>query len=90
MCFCLFGCSYNGNDVDHISSTLAISNTAININTASAIEIERIPFIGEKLALKIVEHREMHGPFRRPEHIMLIQGISDRRFRQIKHLIKTE
>ena len=64
--------------------------SAININTASVAELERIPFIGEKLAVKIVEHRETHGRFRKAEHLMLIQGISDKKFRQISNVVKVD
>ena len=63
---------------------------AININTASAKELERIPHIGPQLAGKIISFREGHGPFRRPEHLMLIRGFSDTRYREIKAFIKTE
>jgi competence protein ComEA len=63
---------------------------AININTAGVKELRRIPNIGETLALKIVEFRETHGPFRRVEHLLLIDGISDRRSRDIRHLVRTE
>jgi competence protein ComEA len=67
-----------------------IAEDAININTASAAELQSIPFIGEKLAQRIVEFREANGPFRRPEHLMLVQGISDMRFRQIRRLVRVE
>lgn len=70
--------------------TVQPSDNAVNINTASAEELEKIPYIGEKLARKIVAHRETHGVFRKPEQLMLIQGISDKRFRQIRHLIRTD
>ena len=63
---------------------------AININTASLDELQRIPYVGEKLAAKIIEHREVNGPFRRAEHLMLIQGISDTRFRKIRPLVRVE
>lgn len=69
---------------------VAVSDPAVNINTASAAEIENIQYIGPKLAQKIVEFREAHGPFRRAEYLMLVPGISDKRFRQIRSLIKTE
>ena len=62
----------------------------VNINTASEGEISKLPFIGPKLAADIVEHRTHYGPFRRPEHLMLIQGISEKRYRSIQNLIKTE
>jgi len=68
---------------------LANSET-ININTASSEELQRIPHIGPSLARKVIEHREEHGPFKRPEELMQVQGISDVRFRRIRHLIRVE
>ena len=89
---CLFGVACNSRDtVESVSSgNSASSASAININTASADELTRIPHIGEKLAAKIVDHREINGPFRRVEHLMLIQGISDQRFRKIRPLVRVE
>ena len=63
---------------------------AVNINTAPLEELLKIPHIGESLARKIVEHRETNGPFRRVEHLMLIQGVSDKRFRKIRPLVRVE
>ena len=63
---------------------------AVDINSASAEELARINHIGPKLAHAIVDFRERHGRFRRPENLMLIRGISDGRFRQIRAFVKTE
>ena len=68
----------------------AVSENAININTATAEELAKLPQIGERFAKKIVEYRETYGPFRRPEHLMLVEGINDKKFRLIKDLVKTE
>jgi competence protein ComEA len=62
----------------------------ININTASANELETLPGIGKGLAARIVEHREKFGPFRRPEHLLIVRGISDRRFRALRDSITVE
>ena len=67
-----------------------VSENAININTASAEELAKLPQIGERFAKKIVEYRETYGPFRRPEHLMLVEGINDKKFRLVKELVKTE
>ena len=64
-----------------------ISIPAININTASASELEQLPGIGKGLAERIIEHREKFGPFRRPEHLIIVRGISDKRFRALQDLI---
>ena len=64
--------------------------TKININTAPANELEKLPGIGKGLATRIVEHREKYGPFRKPEYLIIIRGISDKRFRALQDLITVE
>lgn len=70
--------------------TFAISEKAININQASAEEMEKLPRIGAKLAQDIVAHRLKFGSFRKTEHLLLIDGISDKHYREIRNLIKVE
>ena len=62
----------------------------LNINTASANELETLPGIGTSLAERIVEHRDKFGPFRRPEQLIIVRGISDKRFRALRDLITVE
>ena len=64
--------------------------TRININTAPANELETLPGIGKSLAERIIEQREKFGPFRRPEHLIIVRGISDKRFRALRDLITVE
>ncbi len=46
----------------------------ININTASVSDLEKLPGVGKVLAERIVEHRENYGPFRRAEHLLVLQN----------------
>jgi competence protein ComEA len=62
----------------------------ININTAAANELETLPGIGPSLAERIIEHREGFGPFRRTEHLIIVRGISDRRFRALRDLVAVD
>jgi competence protein ComEA len=62
----------------------------ININTASANELEALPGIGPTLAQRMVDHRLANGPFSRPEDIKKVKGIGDGIFAQIKDLIAVE
>ncbi|HEX6126002.1 MAG TPA: ComEA family DNA-binding protein [Pyrinomonadaceae bacterium] len=55
----------------------------LNINRASAKELERLPHIGPSLARRIIEHRERYGPFRTVEQLMLLDGVSEKRFREL-------
>ena len=70
--------------------TYAPSAAAVNINTASFAELQKIPYVGEKLAAQIVEHRDCYGQFRKPEVLILIPGISDSRFRKIRDQIRVD
>lgn len=66
------------------------NDSIININTASAMELEKLPGIGAKLAAEIVNHRARYGRFRRVEHLLLVRGISESRLRQMRSLISVE
>jgi len=69
---------------------LAVPGQKININTASATELEALPGIGPALAQRIVEYRQARGPFRRPEDIKQVKGIGDAIFAEIKNWITVE
>jgi competence protein ComEA len=56
----------------------------VNINTASPDELERLPGIGKALAARIVSYRREQGRFRRVEHLLIVPGISERRFRAMR------
>ena len=79
----------------HASSAAQLSPDALgvesalplNINTASASELEKLPGIGKVIAERIVTYRTEYGPFRRAEHLMMVRGISDRKFRAILSMI---
>jgi competence protein ComEA len=62
----------------------------VSLNRASREELEKLPGIGPALAARIVEHRGRFGPFRRAEHLMLVRGISERRFRQLSPHVAAE
>ena len=62
----------------------------ISLNRASREELEKLPGIGPALAERIVEHRTRYGPFRRVEHLLMVRGISDRRFREMRPHITAE
>lgn len=62
----------------------------VNINRASREELEKLPGIGPALAARVVEQRERFGRFRRAEHLMMVRGISERLFRQLRPYVTTE
>lgn len=56
----------------------------VNINTATAAELVRLPRVGEKLARRIVDHRQQHGSFRRAEDLMEVKGVGEKMFQTLK------
>ena len=75
---------------DQQPASLQRTHQRININTAPANELETLPGIGKGLSERIIAHREKYGPFRRSEHLIVVRGISDRRFRALRGLITVE
>ena len=59
----------------------------VNINTASAAELETLPRIGPTTAQSILEYREANGPFERIEDIQDVTGIGPATFETLKDLI---
>ena len=59
----------------------------MDLNAASASDLELLPRIGPALAARIVEHRERRGPFRRVEHLSRVRGIGPRTVRGLRHLV---
>lgn len=61
--------------------------TRININLATAAELESLPGIGPSLAEKIIAYREQNGPFLDIEELLEVSGIGPAKLTQIRDLI---
>ena len=57
---------------------------AVNLNTASAAQLEELPGIGAKMALRIVEYRQKSGGFKKIEDLMNVKGIGEKAFLKLK------
>ena len=68
---------------DVVTSTTEL----IDINIASAEELESLPGIGPTTAQKIIEYREQNGPFLNIEDIINVSGIGPGTYERIKDLI---
>ncbi len=65
----------------------ARSKEPINLNTASRKELEDLPGIGPTIAARIVEHREKHGPFKRPQDVIIVRGMYAKLYRSLAPFI---
>lgn len=71
------------------SKQRAISNK-ININAASAKELERLPRVGPVMAQRIVSFRNQQGPFQSVEDLRQIKGIGEKTLARIRDRITIE
>ena len=62
----------------------------INLNTAPAADLRRLPGIGEKRAQAIVDYREEHGPFESLEALMEVSGIGPGIFEGVRDYISID
>ena len=60
------------------------STAIVNLNTASASDLEGLPGIGAKTAARIVEYRQKNGPFKKIEELMNVKGIGEKAFLKLK------
>ncbi|RLC70623.1 MAG: competence protein ComEA [Chloroflexi bacterium] len=59
----------------------------VNLNTAPDWLLEALPKIGPKTAQKIIESRQMEGPFRSPRELVERKLVSESVFQAIRELI---
>lgn len=57
------------------SSAEAPAGTPVNINTAGVKELMKLEGVGRQVAQKIVEYRDAHGPFKKPEELRKVEGV---------------
>jgi competence protein ComEA len=59
----------------------------ININSATADELQKLPGVGPKVAQRIVDYRKQNGAFKKIEDIMKVSGIGEKIFTRMKDMI---
>jgi competence protein ComEA len=61
----------------------------VNINSADSSQLCMLPRVGPSVADRIVDFRKDNGPFKKPEDLMLVQGIGEKTFQLIKPYLAT-
>ena len=67
--------------------TSADSVGKINLNTATAEQLETLPGIGPALAERILAYREAYGPFSAVEDLLRVSGIGEKTLESVRDYI---
>lgn len=59
----------------------------IDINTATAEELDTLPGVGPAIAASIIEHRERNGPFASVDGLLDVPGIGDAKLAELRDLV---
>ncbi len=62
----------------------------VNLNTATAAELEALPGIGPALAQRIIEYRTQHGPFASVDDLLAVSGIGPAKLEQLRPYVTVE
>ena len=65
----------------------SIKSAFININTATALELEALPSVGPSTAKAIVAFRTKNGPFSKAEDLLKVPGIGDGKLAAMKPFV---
>ncbi|WUE56137.1 helix-hairpin-helix domain-containing protein [Streptomyces sp. NBC_00487] len=68
--------------------TGAAPSAPVSLNTAGADQLDTLPGVGPVLAQHIIDYRTQHGGFRSVDELREVNGIGDRRFADLRNLVR--
>ena len=74
-------------DTNRSTAVSAQSSGKVDVNQATAGELDALPGIGPVLAQRIVEYRAKHGSFAHTRDLLDVPGIGDSKFGQLSDAV---
>jgi len=81
------GTGVTGGEPGGTGATGTAQGGLVNLNTATAQELEALPGVGPSTAAAIIAHRDANGPFTSVEQLIDVRGIGDAKLEQLRHLV---
>lgn len=66
----------------------AAPGTPVDLNAATAEQLDQLPGVGPVLAQRIVDYRTQHGGFRSVDQLQDVDGIGARRFADLRPMVR--
>jgi competence protein ComEA len=70
------------------SAAGAAPSAPVPLNTATVDQLDGLPGVGPVLARHIIDYRSAHGGFRSVDELRQVNGIGDRRFADLRNLVR--
>ncbi len=67
-----------------------VPSGVVNVNTASAVELQYLPRVGPSLAGRILEFRETNGPFDGIDELVAVRGIGETSLEKLKPFVTVD
>ena len=74
--------------VNIVPTTGSTKSKLVNVNLATATELDTLPGIGPALAGRIIDYRSQNNGFKDINELKLVSGIGDKVFENLKDLIE--
>ena len=75
---------------EHTPTVLAIAPQSIALNSASSVELEKLPGIGEVMSKRIIAYRSLRGKFHTLEELMNVSGIGPKKFERMRVYLRLD
>ncbi len=77
-----------GYSLGHISGERLLTlGSALDVNTATAEDLEALPGIGPVLAQRIVQYRQSRGPYKNVDDLLAVQGMGKKKLALLRSCI---
>jgi competence protein ComEA len=69
------------------SKERAAASAPVNLNSATAVQLQTLPGVGASTAQRILDYRQKNGAYKKIEELMNVKGIGEKSFLKLKPLI---
>ena len=70
-----------------VAGSAASAQGVVNVNTATAEQLQLLPRIGPALAERIIAFREANGQFKKAEELVAVKGIGEKSLENLRPYI---